>query len=150
MLADVLSGFALPLVLNSLPEQTGLSIVILSSFAMMGGGALLLFYVGRTYGRYFPSGRRRSDTKKDATVKRMRGELKRYRWYLFVFFILAEAIFLLVDFQFKTQLETSSFALFPASPLGSTRARRSPPSSAYSKGCWAFLNWPCSGGRPVG
>jgi HEAT repeat protein/ATP/ADP translocase len=118
LVADVLSGFALPLVLNNLPEQTGLSIVILASFAMMVGGALLLFYVGRTYGRYFPSGRRRSDTKKDATVKRMRGELKRYRWYLFIFFILAEATFLLVDFQFKTQLETSSFALFSGQPAG--------------------------------
>jgi HEAT repeat protein/ATP/ADP translocase len=123
LVADVLSGFALPLVLDRLPEQLGLSIVILSSFAMMVGGALLLFYIGQAYGRYFPSGRRRTDTKKEATVNRMRGELKRYRWYLFIFFILAEALFLLVDFQFKTQLESASFGLFTGTVPGENQGK---------------------------
>lgn len=123
LLADVLSGFALPFILGRLPEQTGLSIVILGSFAMMVGGALLLFYVGQVYGRYFPSSRRRTEAKKDSTVKRMRGELKRYRWYLFGFFVLAEALFLLVDFQFKTQLETSSFDLFTRQSTGLSRGQ---------------------------
>jgi HEAT repeats len=108
LLADVISGFALPLILNHLPEEQGLAIVVLSSFAMMLIGAGILFYTNETHKRYYPNTvwRNSPDANADSHASRIRGELSRYRGLLFVFFILAEALFLLVDFQFNSQLET--------------------------------------------
>lgn len=101
LVADVLSGFALPLVLSRL----GLSGVIWVAFGMILTGAGLLFSISQRQQRYFRSSVRRESSNTEAT-KQLRGQSMNYRWLLLAFFVLAEAMFLLVDFQFSKQLES--------------------------------------------
>jgi hypothetical protein len=103
LVADVVAGLALPLLLSWL----GLSMVVMSAFLMIVLGAAILFFLGRSYERYFPQStiRRRESRGENTTTSKVSGELSRYRNLLFVFFILAEVVFLLVDFQFMSQLE---------------------------------------------
>lgn len=106
LVADVVSGFSLPLLLGP-PFELGLSRVILLAFIMMLLGAAILFYLSQTYQQAFPDSlRRRSEEgQADLTVRRSRGQLQNYIMLLFAFFILAQVLFLLVDFQFLSQLE---------------------------------------------
>jgi ATP/ADP translocase/HEAT repeat protein len=102
LVADVVAGLALPLLLSRL----GLSTVILFAAGMILTGAGILFFLGQYYERYFPqSTLRRREAKAETSTGRISTELQRYRWLLFTFFILAEIVFLLVDFQFMGQLE---------------------------------------------
>ncbi len=102
LVADVVAGFALPLLLSRL----GLSKVVFLAFGMIIAGAGILLVLGRLYERYFPqSTSRRRESKPETNTGKISGELGRYRRLLFTFFILAEIVFLLVDFQFMSQLQ---------------------------------------------
>jgi ATP/ADP translocase/HEAT repeat protein len=102
LVADVVSGFSLPLLLNLIDLPN----VILLAFIMMLMGAGILFYLSRTYQQSFPDSlRRRSEEIQTDSTRRLQGPLRRYVILLFIFFILAQVLFLLVDFQFLTQLE---------------------------------------------
>jgi hypothetical protein len=116
LVADVVAGFALPLLLDRL----GISAVVLLSFGMIIAGAGILFLLGQVYERYFPqSTLRRRETKTDSSTGKISGELMRYRRLLFTFFILAEIVFLLVDFQFMSQLqEPTLLGLVMPNPQG--------------------------------
>jgi HEAT repeat protein len=126
LVADILSGFSLPVILNRLPATLGLQFVILVSFGLILAGAGILFFVSRAYSRYFPeSPRCRRDLKTAGSTPAIQGHLHRYRLLLFVFFILAEGLFLLVDFQFKSQLENPNLlnlVLNTATPIHNGRA----------------------------
>ncbi|QIZ71199.1 HEAT repeat domain-containing protein [Oxynema aestuarii] len=121
LLADVISGFSLP----ALIEFVGLKNVTLMSCAMMGLGAFILFYLSQSYQQAFPDAPRRrlQENQQDYTNRRLAGPLKQYAIPLFAFFILAEALYLLVDFQFLSELEQQapegqSLAIGIASFLG--------------------------------
>lgn len=102
LVADVVAGLALPLLLS----RFGLSLVVFLSFGMIVGGAGILFLLGQFYERYFPQSTRRREARGEAmTTGKISGELRRYRRLLLTFFILAEVVFLLVDFQFMSQLQ---------------------------------------------
>lgn len=103
LVADVVSGFSLPLLLKVMD----LSNVILLAFGMMLMGAGILFYLSQNYQQAFPdSVRRRSEEIQiDLSTRRLQGPLRRYVFLLFGFFVLAQVLFLLIDFQFLSQLE---------------------------------------------
>jgi HEAT repeat protein len=102
LVSDVVAGISLPFLLSNL----GLPMVMLSAFGMILAGALVLFVLGQLYERYFPqSTLRRKEATSESQTRKVGGELSRYRNLLFAFFILAEVVFLLVDFQFMSQLE---------------------------------------------
>jgi HEAT repeat protein len=126
LVADILSGFSLPVILNRLPARVGLQSVILFSFGLILAGAGILFFVSHAYPRYFPaSPRRRWDRKRAQPTAPMPGDPKQYCLLLFIFFILAEGLFLLVDFQFKSQLENPHLlhlVLDTATPIHEGRA----------------------------
>jgi HEAT repeat protein len=105
LMADVLSGFSLP-VLRSL---IGLPNVLILSSGMMLVGALTLLHIGRTYHQFFPdSPRRRMQEKQpDFTARRLRGPLLRYVVLIVSFFVLIQVLLLLIDFQYLSQLEKS-------------------------------------------
>ncbi len=104
LLADIISGFSLPIVLALLPRSQGLPTVILFSFGMMVLGAGVLAYLSQTYQQSFPD-RRRQDRQSDASLSRVRGEMKSYVRLLIIFFGMAQVLLLLVDFQFLSLLE---------------------------------------------
>jgi HEAT repeat protein len=101
--ADVLSGFSLPF----LRAWIGLSNVILLASLMLLVGAAILFYLSETYQQAFPDSlkRRLQETQHDFTARRLRGPLQRYVVLIVAFFVMAQILSLLVDFQYLSQLE---------------------------------------------
>lgn len=103
LVADVLSGFSLPLLLR----LVGINNVILVSAGMLVLGAGILFYLSRRYKQAFPDAPYRDlqDEQSDYTNRRLKGPLQEYAIYLFGFFIISQILLLLIDFQYLTQLE---------------------------------------------
>jgi hypothetical protein len=103
LMADVLSGFSLP-VLRSL---IGLPNILLLASAMMLVGALTLLHIGRTYYQFFPDSprRRMQETQPDFTTRRLRGPILRYVVLVVSFFVMLQVLLLLIDFQYLSQLE---------------------------------------------
>jgi hypothetical protein len=103
LVADVISGFSLSLVIS----WVGLSNVILLACIMMAIGAVILLRLSEKYRQFFPDTlrRRSKDRSPDYINRRVQGPLQRYRVLLFTFFILAQVVFLLVDFQFLGELQ---------------------------------------------
>ena len=115
LVADVLSGFSLPILLKFLPRDRGLPMVILLSFGLMMVGVGILIYLSQAYQQFFPDARRRRDEgrRSDAAMPKIRGSIRRYTTVLQVFFGLGQVFLLLIEFQFLSQLEQqqSAFAL---------------------------------------
>lgn len=103
LVADVVSGFSLPLLL----KWVGLNNVILVSAGMLVLGAGILFYLSRRYKQAFPDAPHRElhDEQSDFTNRRLKGPLQQYAILLFGFFLVAQALLLLVDFQYLSQLQ---------------------------------------------
>ncbi|MGD1903283.1 MAG: MFS transporter [Geitlerinemataceae cyanobacterium] len=102
LMADVISGFSLGLLIDTI----GLENVMLTACAMMVVGAGVLFYLGETYSQAFPDSTLRTDEDRtDYTTRRLQGPLQTYVWLLVTFFVLVEALYVLIDFQFFSELE---------------------------------------------
>ncbi len=103
LFADVFSGFSL----DPMVSWLGLENVILAAFLMMVVGAVILFYLSDNYQQAFPDLIRRSGDEEasDFAARRLQGPLKSYGILLFAFFILAQVLFLFVDFQYLSQIE---------------------------------------------
>lgn len=106
LIADVISGFSLALLVT----WVGLKNVALVACFMMAIGAGILFYLSESYWQAFPDSqlRRTEDRQPDFSNRRIQGPLQRYVILLLTFFILAQVLFLLVDFQFLSQLQKGS------------------------------------------
>ncbi|MEM9770212.1 MAG: Npt1/Npt2 family nucleotide transporter [Cyanobacteria bacterium P01_D01_bin.73] len=104
LVADVISGFSLPLLL----EVVGLESVLLLSAASIAVGSLILAYLGRTYRQAFPDSPTRyfeEDQSDFSANRRVQGPLRNYVFWLVAFFVLAQVLLLLVEFQFLDQVE---------------------------------------------
>ncbi len=104
LVADVISGFSL----NSMIALVGgLKNIVLLAAVMMIVGAGILFYLSRTYQQAFPDFLRRrvEERQPDYINRRLQGPLQRYVILLFTFFILAQVLFLLIDFRFLSDLQ---------------------------------------------
>ncbi len=106
LVADVLSGFSLPFLIN----WFGVDNIPLISFLMFLLGAVVLFYVGQSYQQFFPDSKGRYSEVEDEeyTNRRMQEPVRKYAVLVFAFFICAEVLYLLVDFQFLSELEQQS------------------------------------------
>jgi ATP/ADP translocase len=107
LIADVISGFSLGFLIRLLG---GLHNVVLLSFVMMAIGAGILFYLSQAYQPAFPDFLRRrasiEEQRSDFSTNRpVKGPLQRYVFLLVGFFILAQVLFLLIDFRFLDALE---------------------------------------------
>jgi hypothetical protein len=103
LVADVISGFSLTLLIT----LGGLKNVVVLACLMMVIGAGILFHLSRSYQQAFPESPRRQKEEQQADFmnRRIQGPLRRYVILLFTFFILAQVLFLLIDFQFLSQLQ---------------------------------------------
>lgn len=109
LVSDVISGFSLPLMLALLGLE---NIVVLSCVAMLVGSGML-FYLSRAYQQAFPDFVRHREHKEPMQVsqrsemaaQRLRGSMLQYVVLLFGFFVLAQVMYLLIDFQYLSQLE---------------------------------------------
>ncbi|MDY6805848.1 MAG: HEAT repeat domain-containing protein [Cyanobacteriota bacterium] len=103
LVAGVISGFSLPL----LQGLVGLNNVTLVSGAMVLIGAGLLFYLSEKYQQSFPDSARWTpeDEEPEFSIRRVKGPLQGYVVPLVAFFVMAEVLYVLIDFQFFYQLE---------------------------------------------
>ena len=106
LVAGVVSGFSLPVLLY----VVGLKNVTLISGLMVATGSVLLYYLTEKYSQAFPETAHWTDDEEDDdqeefTARKVTGPLQKYAVPLVSFFVLAEVLYVLVDFQFYSQLE---------------------------------------------
>lgn len=107
LVAGVISGFSLPVLLY----LVGLDNVTLISGIMVVGGASILFYLSESYKQAFPETARwvdddeDEDNEVDLSSHRLIGPLWGYVIPLVGFFVMAEVLYVFVDFEFFTQVE---------------------------------------------
>ncbi len=106
LVAGVVSGFSLPVLLH----VVGLKNVTLVSGLMVATGSILLYYLTEKYRQAFPETAHWSDDddeddNQEFTARKVTGPLQKYAVPLVSFFVLAEVLYVLVDFQFYSQLE---------------------------------------------
>lgn len=103
LVADVISGFSLTLLISLITLRN----VVLLAFVMMAIGAGILFYLSQAYWQAFPDFLRRrfEERQPEFISRRIQGPLKQYVILLFTFFILAQVLFLLIDFRFLGALQ---------------------------------------------
>lgn len=113
LVADVLSGFSLPLLLRVLPRGRGLPTVIMLSFGLMLIGVGILVYLSQSNQQSFPKARRRREDwrRSEAGMPKLAGSMLKYATLLKIFFGLGQVFLLLVEFQFLSQLEHQQAAL---------------------------------------
>ncbi|MGB3204100.1 MAG: Npt1/Npt2 family nucleotide transporter [Crinalium sp.] len=116
LVADVISGFSLPFLLVLVSLQN----IIIMAGIMMLLGAGILFYLTRRYQHSFPDAPMRNleDLQPEFKSRRVGGTLQRYVIPLFAFFILGQVLFLVVEFQYLSELERNLDASAIAGFLG--------------------------------
>lgn len=108
LVADVLSGISLPF----LRSLVGINNVVTLAGVMLLLGAGVLLYLSQVYQQFFPDSPRRrlQERQPDFTTRRLRGPLQRYVVLLVAFFVMAQVLWLLLDFQYLAQLEQNMSA----------------------------------------
>lgn len=102
LVADVLSGFSVYLLLT----LVNLENVLLMSFLIMVVGSGILLYVSRAYEHAFPDSLKRQSEAEDTphSARRMRGSMGQYVGLLLSFFVLAQILMYLIEFEYLSQL----------------------------------------------
>lgn len=103
LVADVVSGFSVYLLIAFI----GLNNVLIFSFLIMLGGSLILLYLSQTYEHAFPDSlKRQAEASGELhSAQRLRGSMGRYVLLLFSFFVLAQIVMYLIEFEYLSQLE---------------------------------------------
>ncbi|MDX2100579.1 MAG: MFS transporter [Leptolyngbyaceae cyanobacterium bins.59] len=104
LVADVISGFSLPILIS----LVGLPNVIIISGLLVLGGAVILFYLSQNYRQFFPDAHRRhvdGGDQPEASTRRVQRPIRRYAFLLFAFFAMAQVLYVLIEFQYLRQLE---------------------------------------------
>ncbi len=116
LIADVLSGFSLPLLLTLINIKD--TIVVASLVMSLGAG--ILFYLTQNYGQFFPDlpHRRTEEVSPDYSSRRLAGPIQQYVVPLIAFFVLSQALLQIVEYLFFLQLERNLETEAIASFLG--------------------------------
>lgn len=103
LVGDVISGFSLPLLL----KFVGLENMLVAAAVMILVGGGMLFYLTQHYKYAFPDNpvKDLDDLESDFTNRKITNSLKRYIIPLFLFFIMGEVLYLLVEVQYLGELE---------------------------------------------
>ncbi|HEY9703363.1 MAG TPA: MFS transporter, partial [Allocoleopsis sp.] len=105
LIADVLSGFSLPFLINTL--KLPLPNIIVMSAVMMFIGAFILYTLCERNPQSFPNAPAKDleEFQSEYKSKKLEGSVKLYVVPLFLFFILGQVLFLLIEFQYSGELE---------------------------------------------
>ncbi len=105
LVADVIAGFSLPLILLIVGKIE--NVIVLASISMFVGAGTL-YYLSQRYSQAFPDAPNSGqwdENEPEFSLRRTTGPLRTYIIPLFAFFIMGEVMYLLVEFQYLTQLE---------------------------------------------
>ncbi len=104
LVADVIGGFSLPTLVRFLKLDT---IILIGALVIVLGTGILL-YLSKKYPQAFSEVPQRQIKKSQISrARRLSSPLRRYALRLFAFGLLIQAIGLLVDFQYLSQLEST-------------------------------------------
>lgn len=117
LVADVISGFSLPFLLSAVGNIQ--NVLVVASLVMLFAAGTL-FYLTQRYPQAFPNSPVLDweEEEREFRIRSTTGLLQRYIIPLFTFFILGEALYLLVEFQYMGQLEENLDASDIAGFLG--------------------------------
>jgi HEAT repeat protein len=122
LVADIFSGFTLPLLLGLLgsTNKNSLYNIIICSSIMMTIGTVILIKLTDRYRQSFPDAPRRvtAATQIEVGNRQLKGPLRRYSIILVIFFVISQLLLNLIEFQFFEQLDNQFSAEEMASFLG--------------------------------
>ncbi len=117
LVAGVISGFSLPLILKFVSLD---NVTIVSGLMVVVGSGILL-YLSEKYKQSFPDSSRwiPEEDEEEFSTRRIKGPLQGYILPLIIFFVIAEVLYVLIDFQFFYQLELQNQSVDGASKIAS-------------------------------
>ena len=101
IVAEIFGGFSYPFFVS----LVGVTNMTLGTCFMLLIGASLLFYLSTRYRQAFPNSIYSVTEDGDMATRSLQGNLLKYVWLLFGFFIAAQVLFFMIEFQYQTQLE---------------------------------------------
>lgn len=102
IVAEIVGGFSYPFLVS----WCGAVNITLASCMMLLIGSGLLFYLSTRYKQAFPNSVYANVEDNEISTHHLQGNILKYVWLLFGFFIAAQVLFFMIDFQYQNQLES--------------------------------------------
>ena len=103
IVAEIVGGFSYPFLVS----WAGAVNMTLATCVMLFIGSCVLFYLSTRYRQAFPNSVYSSDEDTEISTRSLQGNIQKYVWLLFGFFIAAQILFFMIEFQYQTQLESN-------------------------------------------
>ena len=101
IVAEIVGGFSYPFLVS----WGGAANMTLATCLMLFIGSCVLFYLSTRYKQAFPNSVYSNSEDSEISTRSLKGNLRKYVWLLFGFFIAAQILFFMIEFQYQTQLE---------------------------------------------
>jgi len=101
IIAEIIGGFSYPFLVS----WSGAANITLATSGMLFVGSCVLFYLSTRYRQAFPNSVYSSDGDPEIVTRTMSSNIRKYVWLLFGFFIAAQVLFFMIEFQYQSQLE---------------------------------------------
>ena len=101
IVAEIVAGFSYPLLVS----WGGATNMTLATCLMLAIGSCVLFYLSTRYKQAFPNSVYNSEEDREISTRTLKGNIRKYVWLLFGFFIAAQVLFFMIEFQYQSQLE---------------------------------------------
>lgn len=101
IVAEIVGGFSYPFFVS----LVGVPNMTLATCFMLLIGSGLMFYLSTRYRQAFPNSVYNTEEDRENSKRSLQGNIRRYVWLLFGFFIAAQVLFFMIEFQYQTQLE---------------------------------------------
>ena len=101
IVAEIIGGFSYPFLVT----LGGVANMTLATCLMLLTGSCVLFYLSTRYRQAFPNSVYNSGEDSEIAKRPLQGNLRKYVWLLFGFFVAAQVLFFMIEFQYQAQLE---------------------------------------------
>jgi HEAT repeat protein len=101
IVAEIVGGFSYPF----LASWGGAVNMPLATCLMLLIGSFVLFYLSTRYRQAFPNSVYSGEEDSEISTRSLQGKILKYVWLLFGFFIAAQVLFFMIEFQYQSQLE---------------------------------------------
>ena len=103
IVAEIVGGFSYPFLVS----WFGAVNMTLATCGMLFIGSSVLFYLSSRYRQAFPNFVYANEEETNENPSNLlQGNIRNYVWLLFGFFVAAQVLFFMIEFQYQTQLET--------------------------------------------
>ncbi len=102
IVAEIVGGFSYPFLVA---WGGGAANMTIATCVMLFIGSCVLFYLSTRYRQAFPNSIYNSEEDVELSSRALKGNIRKYVWLLFGFFIAAQVLFFMIEFQYQSQLE---------------------------------------------